>query len=119
MKVDPTILPEDAEFKGYADIVVQDIALKTDNVLFHKEKCYAPSTGHSYQADLPVGYVGQFGPGAQALALTLHFGMQASEPKIYEFFKHMGIQISEGEATNLLNKVGESFHAEKDAMYEA
>ena len=31
----------------------------------------------------------------------------------------MGIQISEGELSNLLIKDQESFHAEKDAVYEA
>jgi len=34
-------LPDDAEFKGYADVIVQDIRLETDNVLFHKAKYYS------------------------------------------------------------------------------
>ena len=36
-------LPADAEFKGYEEVIVQDILLKTDNVLFRKEKYYSPS----------------------------------------------------------------------------
>jgi hypothetical protein len=31
-KVDQNILPDDAEFKGYQDVVVQEILIKTDNV---------------------------------------------------------------------------------------
>jgi DNA replication initiation complex subunit (GINS family) len=58
VEVDRAILPADAEFKGYEDVVVQDILLKTDNVCFHKQKYYAPSTGQTYLAHLPSGYAG-------------------------------------------------------------
>ena len=43
LKVDPARLPADAEFKGYDDVIVQDIKIETDNVLFHKEKFYSKS----------------------------------------------------------------------------
>jgi regulator of replication initiation timing len=36
------LLPADAQFKGYEEVIVQDITLKTDNVLFQKEKYYSP-----------------------------------------------------------------------------
>lgn len=119
LEVDPAILPEDAQYKGYEDVVVQDIALVTNNVLFHKQKYYSPSRHRSYQADLPRGYSGQFGPGIQALVLTFYYGMQTSEPKIREFLENVGIQISEGEISNWLIQERASFHAEKDAVYEA
>jgi hypothetical protein len=119
VEVDRASLPVDAEFKGYEDVVVQDIVVATDNICFHKEKYYAASTGNTYQAELPGGYEGQFGPGIKALAPTLYFGMNTSEPKILEFFEHVGIHISEGELSNLLIKDQEDFHAEKDEVYEA
>ena len=34
-KVDQNILPDDAEFKGYQDVVVQEIIIKTDNVKYN------------------------------------------------------------------------------------
>ncbi len=37
-------MPVDAEFKGNADVFVQDILAQTDNILFHQEKYYATST---------------------------------------------------------------------------
>ena len=51
--------------------------------------------------------------------MTFYYGMQASEPKILEFLENVGIQISEGEISNWLIQERESFHAEKDAVYEA
>src|SRR3972149_5833742 len=104
VEVEREILPADAEFKGCEDVVVQDIVVKPDNICFHKQNYYAASTGKPYLAQLPRGSEGQFGPGIKSLTLTLYFGMQASEPKIREFFEHVGIQISEGELSNLLIK---------------
>ena len=119
VKVSVEVLPEDAEFKGYVDVVVQDIVLKTDNVLFHKEKYYSARARQSYVAELPPGYSGQFGPGVQALALVMYFGMQASEPKIHEFFANVGVEISAGQVSNLLIKKRADFHQESDEVYDA
>ena len=69
VQVDPTPLPLDAVFKGYEDVVVQDVLFRTDNILFHKEKWYSPSQHPSSLAPLPQGYTGQFGPGIKSLAL--------------------------------------------------
>jgi hypothetical protein len=41
LEIDKALLPEDAQFKGYEDVVVQDIKLETDIVLFRKEKYYS------------------------------------------------------------------------------
>ena len=118
-KVERDNLPADAEFKGYEDVVVQDIVLRTDNVLFHKEKYYAASSGKTYLAQLPQGYDGQFGPGVKAMVPALYFGVGTSEPKIVEFLTNAGTKISKGQVSDMLIKEQESFHAEKDAVYEA
>src|SRR5437763_2366802 len=52
LRVDRAILPPDAEFKGYEEVVVQDLVIRTDNVLFHKEVFYSASHGQSYRARL-------------------------------------------------------------------
>jgi hypothetical protein len=117
--VDPASLPADAEFKGYEELVVQDVIIRTDNVLFRKEKWYAPSTGQTYLAPLPRGYQGEFGPGVRALILVFYYASQMTEPKIAEWFAHVGISISDGQISNLLIKAHTSFHAEKDAVYAA
>src|SRR5262245_57986016 len=42
-----------------------------------------------------------------------------SEPKVTELLRHVGVQISEGQVSNLLIKDQAAFHAEKDALYQA
>ncbi len=119
LSLDPATLPADAEFKGNADVIVQDVIFATDNVLFHKEKYYSPSEGKTYLAALPVGYEGQFGPSLKALTVALYFGANVSEPKIVELYRQVGVAISEGELSNLLIKAQEEFHTEKQAVLEA
>ena len=119
VQIDPTHLPLDAVFKGYEDVVVQDVLFRTDNILFHKEKWYSPSQHQSYLAPLPQGYSGQFGPGIKSLVLTLYFGGQMSEPKVAELLRSVGVQISDGHISSLLIKDHGTFHAEKDALYRA
>ena len=43
LQVERSQLPEDAEFKGYEPVIIQDLIIKTDNVRFLKEKYYSPS----------------------------------------------------------------------------
>src|SRR5438270_7430621 len=119
VSVDPARLPPDAEFKGYEEVVVQDVLLRTDNVLFQKEKFYSPSQHTTYLASLPQGYSGQFGPGIKSLALVLYFGAQMSEPKVAERLRSVGVQLSDGQVSNLLIKGQAPFHAEKEALYQA
>ncbi len=119
LTVDPTTLPPDAEFKGYEEVVVQDVVVRTDNVLFRKEKFYSAAAGKTYLADLPAGYHGEFGPGIHALVLICYFACQMTEPKIHAWFQQLGVQISTGEISNLVIKDHAPFHHEKDAVYAA
>lgn len=61
-RLDPADLPADAKLKDHVEITVQDLVLRTDNVRFRCERWDAASTGRTYQASLPPGYEGEFGP---------------------------------------------------------
>jgi len=103
-EVAPALLPPDAERKGYVAFVVQDVALRTDTVLFRCARWYAVSTRRSYQAPLPEGYreQGHYGPGLKALALQLYYQGQMSEPKILEVLRSVGIIMSAAHLSTLL-----------------
>jgi hypothetical protein len=119
LKVPPTLLPPDAEFKDYVPVVVQDAHLQTETIRFLKEKYYSATTRQTYLATLPRGYQDQFGPNVKALAVVLYFAGNMSEPKLLEFFRQAGLHMSHGELSNLLIKDHADFHTEKDAVYTA
>ncbi|MEM9272064.1 MAG: transposase [Cyanobacteria bacterium P01_F01_bin.143] len=111
-------LPEDAEFKGYEEVIVQDIVLKTDNVLFRKQKFYSPQTGKTYLASLPGGYEGEFGPGIKALVTSLYYSGNMTQGKIRSLLEDLGISISAGYLSNLLIKNPGDFETEFNELYK-
>jgi hypothetical protein len=119
VKVNRQELPQDAKFKGYKEVIVQEIELRTENIKFRKEKYYSPSTRQTYLADLPAGYTGQFGPKLRAWVLTLYYEGGMSEPKILELLHTIGMQMSAGQLSNLLIKDQEPFHVERAEVLRA
>src|SRR5437763_5543754 len=119
VQVDHERLPQDAQFKGYEEVIVQDIDFRTENIKFRKEKYYSPSHQQTYLAELPAGYKGQFGPGVRAWALALYYAGGMSEPKILELLETVGMHISAGQLSGWLIKDQEQFHAESAAVVQA
>ncbi len=119
VRVDKSQLPSDAKFKGYEDVIVQDLRIETDNIRFRKEKYYSVSARKTYLAALPAGYKGQFGPTIRALVVSLYYAGGMSEPKIIELLEQMGVNISKGKVSTLLSKETASWQAEADAILQA
>jgi len=119
LKMDRAALPADAEFKGYEDVVVQELIIHTDNVRFRKEKYYAASTGKTYLAPLPAGYHGEFGPNLKSLCLLFSHLCNVTEPKIAGLLANMGIVISTGQISGWLTGAHLRFQEEKQAIVEA
>ena len=119
LKVDDQHLPQDATFKGYEEVIVQDIDFRTENIKFRKEKYYSANQKQTYLADLPAGYKGQFGPGVRAWALALYYAGGMSEPKILELLQTIGMHRSRGQLSDFLIKDQEVFHAERAAVVRA
>ena len=117
--VDKSLLPNDAQFKGYDRVVVQNIKFEAHNTLFLKEKYYSPSVNKSYLAPLPSGYEGEFGPELKSLSLKLYFDTNVTQPRILDLLHDADITISAGQLFNSLIKNHDGFHKEKDALYEA
>ena len=104
LKVDRSQLPPDAQFKGYEEVVVQDIQLRTNNIRFYKEKFYSKSERKTYLAPLPLGYQGQFGPQLRTQILVLYYAGQMTAAKIHSWLQQIGIEISLGQVSNFLIK---------------
>ena len=78
-------MPEDAEFKGYHERIIQNIQIKTDNVLYQMESYYSKSEGETYTAELPGHLVNtQFGSELKAFVYMMYFDCRVTEHKIAE-----------------------------------
>lgn len=114
-KIDKDQLPEDAVFKGYQPVIVQDIIIKTDNIEFKKETYYSPSLKKTFMASLPLGYNGEFGPGLHQLIISLHNDSNVTESGIANFLANHDILIGAGTISRFLTQPSEmeEFHQEK------
>ncbi|MCK4827661.1 transposase, partial [bacterium] len=117
--VDKSILPADAEFKGYQSVIVQELIIKTDNVEYLKEIYYSPSQNKAYIGELPPGIKGGYGPGVISFIYTQKHVSNVSEPKITEFLNNAGIFISQPTVSRFLTKDVDIFHQEKFDIFQA
>ena len=118
-KVDPSILPADAEYRGYEPVFVQEILITTDNVEYRKEIFYSPSENRIYVGELPAGIVGEFGPGIRSLVCTLKYIANMSQPKIRELLENCGIDISQSTISRILTNDETGFNQEKRDIFLA
>ena len=118
-KVDRSNLPQDAEFKGYESVIVQEILIKTDNVEYKKEVFYSASENKTYVGQLPSGVTGEFGPGVRALVCTLKHVANMSEPKILQLLENCGIFISQSTISRILTNDESGFNEEKKDIFRA
>jgi hypothetical protein len=101
-RVDKTTLPADAQFKGYDEVIQQELRLVRSNTLYKVERYYSPSQSKLYRGVFPGEYVGQFGAGLQSLIQTLHHVCDVTQSRLDVFLKSQGILMSEGSISNTL-----------------
>ena len=121
IELDKTNLPKDIEFKGYEEKVVQNIIIRTDNVLYRLEKYYSPSLKKTYTAEMEDSLKDtEFGVETKALISTLYYENRVTENKIASFLSSNGLRISEGTVSNILIKEQrEALTGIKEKIFEA
>ncbi len=110
--------PAGSRHKGYEDIVVQDIAFKTEVTLYRRDRWTTPD-GRTVMADLPAGIVGGCGPHLHRLVLVLHFQGQMTCERIVAVLSAAGLSISKRQVVRLLTARLEMFRAEEEAAFSA
>lgn len=117
--IDKNQLPPDAIFKGYQSVVVQDIAIKPDNIEFKKAIYYSSSLKQTFIAPLPPGYQGEYGPNIKALILDMHHNSKTTESAIHRFLQNHDVLISIATISRILTESHDDFHEEKKAIVQA
>ncbi len=116
VRLDKSGLPEDLQFKGYVDTVVQGIKFEAYNVNYKREKYYSPSTQKTYIAPISSEF---YSYELQVLIIELHFSCNMSEPKILELLNRVGVVISAGTISNIILNNGKEQAVEREAVKKA
>lgn len=102
--VDKNTLPEDAVFKGYAEVVVQDLVIKVVNIKFLRELYYSPSNKKTYNGKLPEGWHGDYSPRVKAIILDMYHNAKMTESTITSFLNTHDVDISDTAVSLILKE---------------
>ena len=100
-----------SRFKGYEDIVIQDLHLAARTILYRRERWLTP-WGETVMASLPAGIVGGYGPNLRRFVLASHIQGQVTSERLRVLLNDIGIAISKRQIVRLLSGSLEAFAAE-------
>ena len=112
-------IPEGARFKGYKDIVVQDILIKPHNIRYRLAQ-YETHDGKYITAPLPEGITkGHWGSTLRSYILHQYHHQHVTQPLLLEQLHDLSIDISSGQLSHMITENLDNFHDEKDALLQA
>ncbi len=111
-------VPAGSRFKGYEDILVRDLHLSAEVILYRRERWLLPS-GETVLADLPAGIVGGFGPELRRFVLALHAQGQVTTERLTALLNGIGVEISKRQVVRLLAEPLDDFVAEDEDVLRA
>lgn len=112
-------IPKGARFKGYRDIVIQDLVIRAHNIRYRLARWLSPQ-GEYLIGELPAHLAEHhFGPTLRSYVLYQHHHCQVTQPLLHEQLREWGIDISRGQIDALLSAGQDAFHEEKDGVLKA
>jgi hypothetical protein len=112
-------IPKGSRFKGYRDVVIQDLVIRAHNTRYRLARWLTPR-GEYLIGELPAHLLEHhFGPTLRGYLLYQHHHCQVTQPLLHEQLREWGIDISRGTIDALLSADQDGFHGEKDALLKS
>lgn len=109
-------VPRGSRFKGYRDVVVQELKISAHNTRYRLQVWETPE-GRTLVGQLPPALAGHhFGPLLRGYILYQHHHCQVTQPLLHEQLREWGIDISTGQIDAILTGRQEAFVTEKDQL---
>jgi hypothetical protein len=116
--VEPAEIPPGCEFKGYRDVVVQDLIINSHNTRYRLAQYQAPE-GHYISGQLPEGIRdGHWGETLIGFILYQYHHQHVTQPLLLEQLHDLEVDISSGQLSRFLTEGLAAFHEEKAELLE-
>jgi hypothetical protein len=117
--IQPAKIPKGSVFKGYREVVIQDIVLKTFNTCYRLAQYKTPDGGY-VSGQLPDGLNGcHFGNDLISFILYQYHHQHVTQPLLLKQLQDLGIDISSGRLSQFITDGLDVFHDEKDQLLQA
>ena len=111
--IEPDIVPEGSRFKGYRDVVVQDLVIQVHNTCYRLAQ-HETADGRYVAGKLPASIRdGHWGRELHSFILYQYHQQHVTQPLLLEYLRDLGVDISSGELSHLLTRKLDEFHEEK------
>lgn len=110
------LVPTGSRFKGYRDVIVQGLIIKSHNIRYRLE-CWQTTGGEFLTGELPASLQGHhYDPTLRAYILYQYNHCHVTQPLLLEQLTEWRVDISAGQIDALLSADKEAFHEEKNEV---
>ncbi len=116
--IQPETIPEGSIFKGYREVVIQDIRFETFNTRYRLAQYQTPG-GAYISGQLPDAFNGcHFGKILISYILYQYHHQHVTQPLLLKQLQDLGVDISSGRLSQFITDGLDVFHHEKDQLLQ-